>query len=54
MVQKQIVYAEPFMKIIQFDKKRIYTTLIESPTYDPDSMEGGGVPNLDDIINGGN
>ena len=52
MVQRKLIYSEPSMNIIKFDKNSVYTTLVESPTYDPDSMEGGGMPNLDDIVGG--
>lgn len=51
MVQRRFFYEEPFMNIIEFDKNSVYTTLVESPTYDPDIMDGNA-PNLDDIIGG--
>lgn len=51
MKRNRLRYEEPIMNVFTFDQKEIYT-LVTSTEYDPDKIENGKVPSIDDIING--
>lgn len=51
MKQNRLKYEEPIMNVFTFDEKEIYT-LVTSTEYDPDKIEGGDIPSIDNIIGG--